>query len=208
MTIRRTAIRIVAPALSVMIAAGPVAAQQQPAPAPPTAAEIAAAEAELAAAEAALREAETEARIAAAEAAREEAEAEAAEATAAAEAARAEAEEIISEAEQLISAPTPTPTQAFGVPVELPRRRSAWRTTGGLSMMGVGALFTYAAFEEGIEDFDFEDQGIQEHVYRRYPNVLGWASGYRMVGRGRHERRCRQRLARRRTGIQVVRLVA
>ena len=159
MTIRRTAIRIVAPALSVMIAAGPVAAQQQPAPAPPTAAEIAAAEAELAAAEAALREAETEARIAAAEARAEAAEA-------AAEAATAAADQIVGDAEQLIlgggaaAAPaTPTIGDRFRQPER--RRRSAGRTTGGVLMLGVGALFTYAGFEEGVEEISIEDQGTR-----------------------------------------------
>jgi hypothetical protein len=41
------------------------------------------------------------------------------------------------------------------------RRRSAGRTTGGVLMLGVGALFTYAGFEEGVEEISIEDQGTR-----------------------------------------------
>jgi hypothetical protein len=162
--IYRTTIRIVAMALSIMIAVGPVAAQQRPTPAPPTEAELAAAEAELAAIEEALREAEAEAREAEAEARVAEAEARAKAAEAAAEAAAEEAAQIVRDAEQLIGEPTAAPaTPRIGDQFRQPerRRRSAGRTTGGVLMLGVGALFTYAGFEEGVEEISIEDQGTR-----------------------------------------------
>ena len=186
MTSCRTAIRTVALALFVVLTAAPVAAQQPPAPAPPTDAEIAAAEAELAAIEEALREAEAEAREAEAEARVAEAEARAEAAEAAAEAAAEEAAQIVREAEQLIAEPVTAPAIPAFQP-EPPRRRSAWRTTTGIVMLGAGALLTGTAWSKSQKDdasaqrlrarnqlnlaARYEEEAEKARLYGIYPGV-------------------------------------
>ena len=144
--IYRTTIRIVAMALSIMIAVGPVAAQQRPTPAPPTEAELAAAEAELAAAEAELAAAEAKARAAEAEARAAAAEARAAAAEAAAEETAEEAADIVREAEQLIDVESVQPVQVASFQ-PLPRRRSAGRTTAGVILLGLGSVLAYNVYD-------------------------------------------------------------